>query len=278
MQQEAFTFILENTCFHGIHWFGNTPKRVVILVHGMGEHSGRYASYVVPRLLSADTSVIAFDHFGHGKTEGKRGHCPHYDALIQSVDTVFQKARDVYPELPVFLYGHSMGGNVVANYLLKRTPPVKGAILSSPFFRLAFQPPSWKISIGKILKNILPGITMPLDLDTNALSRDPKEINKYINDPLVHNRVSPNFSFPVMEAGEWALHNAHLLEVPVLAIHGTQDRIIDHKATKAFASASPKVTMALFENGFHELHNDLEKENVLDTVLNWILTQCNNIS
>ena len=278
MQQEAFSFILENTRFHAVHWYGNAPKRVVILVHGMAEHSGRYASYVIPRLLATDTAVLAFDHFGHGKTEGKRGHCPHYNALLHSVDTVFQKAKEFYPEVPVFLYGHSMGGNVVVNYLLRSTPPLTGAILSSPFFRLAFQPPSWKLSIGKILKNVLPGITMPLDLDTKALSRDPKEIDAYVNDPLVHNRVSPNFSFPIMEAGEWALKNAHSLKIPVLAIHGTKDRIIDYKATEAFASASPQVTLALFENGFHELHNDLEKENVLDTVINWILAQCKNVS
>lgn len=275
MKQNKFELLVDATKLQGQYWCGESTNHVIILVHGMGEHYGRYEDYVIPALKSNHAAVIGFDQVGHGESEGKRGHCNSYEMLLESLELVIQKAVTLFPNIPIFLYAHSMGGNVALNYVLRKKTKITGVIASSPFLRLAFAPPSWKMIAGRLLQKIAPAFTLPLDLDTQALSKDPEEVQKYEEDLLVHNKVSPNFSFPIMEAGEWAIKNAHKLALPVLVMHGTSDRIIDHNGSIDFAANSENVTLQLFEGGFHELHNDLEKEDVLKTVTTWINHQLN---
>ncbi|WP_340201966.1 alpha/beta hydrolase [Ascidiimonas sp. W6] len=270
MKYQEFQLSIQNLPLHVCHWHQSVVSHLIILVHGMGEHAGRYADFVVPSLVKNGAAVIDFDQVGHGKSGGKRGHCSSYEVLLESLHLVIQKGKELYKEKPVFVYGQSMGGNVSLNYTLRKTPELSGVIASSPFLRLAFQPPAWKMTLGKLLLKILPAVTLPMDLDTNALSKDPKEVKKYEQDPLVHNKISPNFSFPIIEAGEWAIQNSQKLLVPALVMHGTADRIIDHKGSIAFAKNNDLVSLKLFEGGFHELHNDLEKEEVLLFVTDWV--------
>ncbi|XLS30627.1 lysophospholipase [Flavobacteriaceae bacterium M23B6Z8] len=273
MKQDTFELVIENHKLRGQYWCGRSVSHVIILIHGMGEHYGRYEDFVVPELLRNQAAVIGYDQVGHGKSEGKRGHCSSYEILLDSLELVVKKTTLLFPGKPLFFYAQSMGGNVALNYVLRRQSNVKGVIASSPFLRLAFDPPSWKMMAGKLLQKIAPAFTLPLDLDTQALSKDTIEVKKYEEDPLVHNKVSPNFSFPVMEAGTWAIKNAVNLKTPVLLMHGHLDRIIDHKGSIDFASKSDLVTLRLFPEGYHELHNDLEKKEVLKTVKTWINLQ-----
>lgn len=270
MIHQEFSFSIYNTHFFGQHWQATNPKAIIVLVHGMGEHATRYTSFVIPKLIENNFSVVAFDQFGHGKTTGKRGHNPGYDAVLDSVTKVIEKAENLYPDLPIFLYGHSMGGNVVINYVLRRKSIVKGVIASSPFLRLAFQPPAWKLLLGKCMYKIAPSITMGNELDPNDISRDKTEVIKYIKDPLVHNKISPNFSIPFIKFGAWAIENAKQLQIPMLLIHGTGDKIISHKGSVDFATKTDLAVAKIYEEGYHELHNDLCKQEVLNDIVNWI--------
>ena len=276
MKHQGFYFTSHKRQLFGQYWEPQQTKAVVILVHGLGEHSGRYSDYVVPELIDKGFAVISFDHFGHGHSEGKRGHCPNYQSLLDSLKIIFIKAKEVFGEKPTFLYGHSLGGNVVLNYIMRRQPDIKGAVVTSPFLRLAFEPPKWKLILGKIMWKIYPSITLPSGLNPKAISRIDDEIKKYTDDTLVHDRVSPNFSFPVMEAGEFAIDKSHTLSVPVLVLHGTGDQLADHKATIEFAKSAPNTTLKLYEGGYHELHNDLEREDVLKTILEWMDSKVNS--
>ena len=270
MTHTAYHFNHHETKFYGQYWQNTSTIAVVILVHGMGEHSSRYANSVVPKFLENNISVITYDQFGHGKTEGKRGHNPNYEAVLDCVNILTDKVNIVFGDLPTFLYGHSMGGNVIINYILTRKHNFTGAIATSPFLKLAFQPPSWKLAIGKVLQKIAPSITMGNELETSAISRDKTEVQKYIDDPLVHNKISANYSLTFMKKGIWAIENASKLTIPILIVHGTGDRLISHKASEEFVkNANNKATIKLFENGFHELHHDTCKEEMLETVLNW---------
>lgn len=273
MTHQEFNFTIYKTNFYGQTWQSTTPKAVVILVHGMGEHATRYTDFVIPKLLKNDVAVVAFDQFGHGKTTGKRGHCPSFEAVLESVEKVIEKATILFPEIPKFLYGHSMGGNVVINYTLQKKHNLQGIIATSPFLKLAFQPPVWKLSLGKIMQKIAPSITLGNELDANDISRDLTEVEKYKSDPLVHDKVSPNFSITFIETGKWAIQNADKLETPMLLLHGTGDKIIDYKATEKFAKNTKKATLKLYENGYHELHNDLCKEEVLTDIITWLNAQ-----
>lgn len=272
MIHKEFTFNIYNTEFYGKYWQANNAKAIVALVHGMGEHSTRYAEYVVPQLNQAGYTVIAFDQFGHGHTKGKRGHCPSYEAVLDSVQTLLDKSTEFFgSNLPVFLYGHSMGGNVVSNFLLLRKNSLKGAIITSPMLRLAFNPPAWKLKVGALMKNIYPAFTEKTGLDANAISRNKEAVKKYIADPLVHDKITVNFSLPFFDAGDWAIDNAHDLNTPTLLLHGTGDSITSHLGTKAFADNSKgKATLHLFEGGYHELHNEPNQQEVLDTITQWL--------
>jgi len=167
----------------GQYWMPKECKAMVLLVHGMGEHSGRYTDEVIPELLAKHIAVCTYDNFGHGKSDGKRGYCPSYEALIELVGVMYDKAQVFANGLPVFLYGHSMGGNLVTNYVIRHQPDVKGMIATSPLFRLSFQPPAWKITMGKWLQKILPSLTLKSGIDVSAISRIEEEQEKYSEDP-----------------------------------------------------------------------------------------------
>jgi len=185
MAHKEFNFSIYKTTFYGQYWEAKNTKAVVVLAHGMGEHSGRY-KHVAKKLNEHDFSVVAFDHFGHGKTTGKRGHNPSFEAVLESIAVTVEKARAFFPNTPVFLYGHSMGGNTVINYALKKTTHIQGIIATSPFLKLAFEPPKIKLAIGKVLQKIAPSITMGNEINPNDISREKTEVKKYINDPLIH--------------------------------------------------------------------------------------------
>lgn len=267
---------IHQTDFFGQYWLVDNAKGIVAIVHGMGEHSTRYGAFFAPALNEAGFSVIAFDHFGHGKTKGKRGHCPSYEAVLDSVDELIEQATNISADVPVFLYGHSMGGNVVANYVLKReNHKLKGAIISSPMLELAFEPPAWKLFAGKIMKNIYPAFSESTGLDPQAISKDKKAVEKYLADPLVHDKITVNFSLPFFDAADWAIENAKQLKTPTLIYHGTGDQITSHKGSEKFAKNAPQefITFKLIDGGYHELHNDPEKANLLKMIIDWLNKQ-----
>jgi len=268
--ENTFSFKLHDTELFGQYWKPQNEKAVIVLVHGMGEHMLRFQNSVIRHLLQSSYAVVALDLYGHGRSKGKRGHCPSYEALLDALDYTINKAKQLFPEKQVYLYGHSLGGNIVINYTLTKTHTINGVIATSPFLRLAFTPPKWKLTIGKLLFKILPSVTLSNELDVSAISRDPKEVLNYSEDSLIHNKISSMFSFPVFNAGEYALNNASKLQIPMLVLHGTGDRIIDYKAAEEFCNNTEKAKLVLFKDGYHELHHDLCKEEFIDTVLKWL--------
>lgn len=270
MEVVEFRMQAEGCDVYGFHTQPQQIKGVVVLVHGFGEHSGRYKNTVIPNLLASDLAVVAYDNVGHGQSSGKRGHCPSYEALLGILNEVVQRAESIFPDLAVFLYGHSMGGNLVLNYAMRRDARLSGIIATSPYLRLAFQPPKLKMAMGRLMLRMKAAVTLPSGLDPKGISRIPEEVEKYKNDPLVHDRVSPMFSFPIMDAGEWAIQNAKQLSTDTLLLHGTDDPIIDSEGTKEFHKNSDKTTLALFGGGYHELHNDLCQTEMLETINSWL--------
>lgn len=249
------------------------PKAVICLVHGFGEHSSRY-ELVAQFFTDHQYAVIAYDHRGHGRSEGKKGHFPSYNEFINDVELLVQQAGIHFPNLPQIVYGHSMGGNVVANYAIKRNPKVAGIILSSPFFNTAFQPPAIKLAAGRLMRNWIPTFSLPSGLDVNAISRDKEVVKKYSNDPLVFDSISSKMGIELIEFGQEAIQNASKLSLPTLIFHGTADQLTSYESTQQFvANAGKNVTFIPYEGLFHECHNEPEKEKVLQNMLDW----CNNL-
>lgn len=270
IKTEGFAGVWEGISVHGYWQTPENPEGVVVLVHGFGEHSGRYLDGVVPFLTSRGLCCFGFDLVGHGRTEGKRGDCRGYDQLLHFTDTACRMARERHPKLPLLLFGHSMGGNLVLNFVLRGLGQPEGMIASSPYLRLAFRPPGWKWQLGKFLLRVAPHVTVPAGLDPNGISRDPEEVAAYRKDPLIHDRVSPRYSFPVIEAGEWALENASKLKVSTLILHGTADPIIDPEGSRIFHRRALKTNLAEIQGGFHELHHDLDRDSYFKALDTWL--------
>ena len=256
---------------YGHNWKVENPWAVIVLVHGMGEHCHRY-EHVAKAFNEAGYSVYSFDHRGHGRTEGKKGHTPSYDHLLNVVDDVLKLAKKDNGDKPVFLYGHSMGGNVVVNMALRRKPEIKGVIASSPWLKLAFEPPALQVMLAKVVKGLLPGLTQPSKLDVNSISRDKEEVKKYSNDPLVHDRISTIFFLSVHEAGLYALDHAKEFEYPLYIFHGSDDKLTSHDASKEFAGAVPNSTWKSWEGLYHECHNEPEQDEVIKEMIEWVRT------
>jgi alpha-beta hydrolase superfamily lysophospholipase len=246
------------------------PRAVVCLVHGHGEHVGRYA-HVGEAFANAGYVLAGFDARGHGKSGGPRGHTPSYDALMDDIADFLMQMQTSYPGLPRFLYGHSMGGNEVINFALRRKPDLKGVIATGPWLKLAFEPPALQVTLGRLMNNIAPGFTQKSGLDTAALSHDASVVNAYNSDPLVHDKISARLFMGMYEAGLWALDHAAEFPLPLLIMHGTADRLTLAEASRQFAERGGKnVTWRAWDGLYHEIHNEPEKAEVLKVMIDWM--------
>jgi len=250
-----------------------TPQAVVCLVHGLGEHSGRYA-HVGKAFSEAGFALAGFDLRGHGKSGGPLGHTPSFDALMDDTDAFIDLVSGRFPGLPRFLYGHSLGGNLVINFGLRRKTDLAGLIATGPWLKLAFQPPSSKVLLGKMMNNLLPGFSQASGLETAALSRDTAVVQAYENDPLVHDRISARMFVNLFDAGLWALDHAAEIRLPLLLMHSGIDRITSLEASSQFAkSAGEKVTLRIWDSLYHEIHNEPEQREVFAFMIDWMKSQ-----
>jgi alpha-beta hydrolase superfamily lysophospholipase len=252
------------------------PKAAVLIVHGLGEHSGRYG-FVAGSFNDRGYAVGAFDLRGHGNSEGKRGHCPSYEHLMEDFDAalkwILQSLGGAGAPLPIFLYGHSLGGNLVLNYLLRRRPAVTGAIVTGPWLTLATEPPAYKIILAGIMNRVCPSMTQSNGIDGSKLSHDKESNSRYDGDPLVHNRISSRMYLEVKDAGRWALDNKAIPNVPLLIMHGAEDSVTSPLSSAAFArkaaDAGAFCTLRLWDGLCHELHNETGRKDVMDFAIDW---------
>jgi len=277
MEQSEFNWrSVDQTKLFGRVWYADgETKAVIALVHGMGEHSGRYR-HLAEYFTRFGFSVLSFDQRGHGKSGGQRGHAHSYKILVESVDELVDRAKVQFKDKPIFLYGHSMGGNLVINYVLRKPFQAKGVIVTSPLLRLAFEPPKFKLKLGRIMRNIYPAFNQSTELKVEHISRDPAVVEAYKRDKYVHDRISASFFFGVYEYGHYAIRHASEFKSPLLLMHGTADKLTSHKASEEFAEGAANVcTFKLWEDAYHELHNEPIKLEVFEYIKNWINAQIN---
>jgi acylglycerol lipase len=248
---------------------GENFKAVIILVHGIGEHIERY-NYWADLFNKEGIAFTGLDLPGHGRSDGRRGDIKSYTLLDEMLDILIKNCNQTFPAVPVFLYGHSLGGGIVLNYLLRKNPEIKGAIVTGPFLRLAFEPPKIKLILAAVMKNLLPGLIQPSGLNSNHLSHDKNIVDKYNNDPLVHRKISVSLFYGAITAASYSLSHASELKVPTLILHGDDDLLISLSGSKEFASKTSVAELKIWEGGYHELHNEPFKNDVFNFILNWI--------
>lgn len=261
----------------GINMFGQEwlpdaePLAVVALVHGLGEHRGRY-QHVAEAFTKAGYAVIALDLQGHGKSGGVRGHILSYESAVQDITHLLDEARSRHPGLPLFLYGHSMGGNLVLYYSMKQHPHLAGVICTSPGLGVA-EVPALKMLFGKIMYKLAPATQIENGLDVAGLSRDPEVAKAYSADPLVHSKISARLALDMIQSGQWMVENAASFPaMPLLLLQGSADRLVDPAMTDRFARGCPPalLTYKVFEGHYHELHNEPDKAETILLMIRWI--------
>lgn len=246
------------------------PKGVVAHVHGIGEHSRRY-DHLTAYWQERGYASAGFDLRGHGRSAGRRGHTPSYGALMDDIATFLDFVAEAYADVPTTLYGHSMGGNLVLNYALRRQPLLAAVIASSPYLRLTFEPARWMRRGAALLARIAPSISVRTRIDMHDLSRDPEVVRRCEADPLVHERITLSFFTQAHAAAEAAIRRASEISVPVLVMHGRADRITSPAGSEAFVAASSgRAELKLWDGCFHELHNEPGWREIAAFVLAWI--------
>jgi acylglycerol lipase len=252
-------------------WEPETEGRAIVcLVHGLGEHSGRY-NEVAEVLNGSGYIVCAFDLRGHGRSGGVRGHTPSYDILMDDINRFLATAGLRYPRLPLFLYGHSLGGSLVINYALRRQTLSNGVIVTAPGLRPAFAVPMGKMFLLRLMYYVWPSLSVTNELDISGLAHDPEVIRAYRSDPLVHNRITPGLAMASLKAGEWAIRRSSAFPVPILLMHGSGDQITSVAASREFAAgAGDMCTLKIWNGLYHELHNENERSEVFASMLAWL--------
>jgi alpha-beta hydrolase superfamily lysophospholipase len=246
------------------------PKAVVCLVHGIGEHTSRYV-HVAEAFGKEGYILFGADLRGHGRSGGVRGHISSADDFIQDIDQLLEKAHVRYPDLPIILYGHSLGGILVLYYGLLRKPKVKGIIATSSGLHNALEQQKIKVMMAKVLGSLMPNTSIAGGLDPKGLSRDEKVVQAYINDPLVHDRISFGFGKIMLGVTAWTLAHAREFSLPLLLLHGKADVIDFPSSSIEFAAAlKEKCTLVLWDDAYHELHNEPEKNEVFKTMTIWM--------
>jgi alpha-beta hydrolase superfamily lysophospholipase len=252
-------------------WSTDNPRAAIVLSHGLGEHSGRYEE-IADHLNAHAYSVYAMDHVGHGNSPGQRGHCDRFADFVGGVCEIVDHLKAEAPELPRILIGHSLGGLIVAHYLLDHQDDVAAAILSGAAFQVAVEVPWWKESAGRLLSNLLPTFSMSNEIDPSALSHDGAIIEAYKSDPLVHDQVSPRLYTEMTQAMEDALVGAEEIKLPLLILAGREDRIVDPAGSILFHrdAASEQKELHIFDGMYHEIFNEVERKRVYKVVTEWL--------
>ena len=256
---------------HAQYWSVEQAKMVITLVHGQGEHIGRY-DHLARWYNERGVSVLGFDHQGYGQSGGRRGHIRNMNILLDGIARAIDETRRRHPAIPHFLYGHSMGGHLVLNYALRRSVSgLAGVIATDPWIRLAFPTPLIKLALGRLLYRIVPSLQLPNGLAVGYLSHDPAVVQAYLDDPYVHFQLSIGAGISLLEGANWLNRYAGPAPLPLLLQHGSEDKITSAAATREFAGrVSGDVTYREWPGLYHEIHNEPEKEDVFGYTLDWM--------
>ncbi len=255
-------------------WLVEKARAVLIIAHGLGEHSGRYGN-LLNSIAGKKISVFAIDHRGHGKSDGKRGHVDSFMDYVYDLKLFIEFIKEENRGLPIILLGHSMGGVIAARYSMTYPDDVSLIVMSSPGLAPAFKVPEWKKSLASFFSSRIGSLSFPNGLSAEGISHDKEVVTAYENDPMVHDRVSARWTVEFIRATEECMANAKSIRKPLLMLHGKGDSIADYKATEEFYNSVSSVNkkLYLYEGLYHETMNETaeEREKVLRDITGWII-------
>jgi len=243
------------------------------LLHGYGDHSGRYSN-LGTRLAASGYSIFAVDLRGNGRSPGKRGYIDRFTDYLQDASALLEMVRRDVPGVPLFLLGHSMGGLIAAALAEKWDSDVAGIVLSSPFLGISMPVPAWKSAAAIALSAIAPSLTMTTDLNLDLISHDAILVEATRRDPLSHQCGTPRWFTETIEAQKQAIERADSIRAPIAILYAGDDRIADAAATERFFDrlTGPKVKHR-YEGYYHEILNEVGRETVIADLESWLASQ-----
>lgn len=253
-------------------WEVARPRASILLVHGLGEHSGRFAA-LAAAMAEAGWSSYAVDLRGHGRSEGRRGFASSFGVLLQDVDRFRRQAAGLLDaDVPCFLLGQSMGGLIALRYEQEFRPGFRGVVLVSPWLATVMPVSSWKTRIAPLLSRLLPALPFRTGLEAEHLSHDRTVVEAYRSDPLVHGTITPRLFLEVSAAMGQAFQRGERVSAPLLLLLGGDDPLVDMPRSVAFGRslAAVDVTIRVFPGFFHEPLNEVGRGEVLRELRDWI--------
>ena len=246
-------------------------KAVLLIVHGLAEHSGRYMN-VVNHFVPLGYAVHSIDHLGHGRSDGTRVYVERFEDFTEPLKTYFDMVRGGHPDEPIFIVGHSMGGLISAAYLLDHQAELAGAVLSAPCVQVPDSTSSTTILISKVLAAWLPRFGV-MQLEAEGVSRDPAVVQAYVGDPLVYTgKITARMMAEVLKTMQRVTAEAPQITLPILLVQGSQDRLVDPHGARMLYNTMSSVdkTIKVYDGLYHEVFNEPEHVQVLGDVEAWL--------
>jgi alpha-beta hydrolase superfamily lysophospholipase len=248
-----------------------TAKAVLLVIHGLGEHCGRYMN-VVNHLVPLGYAVYGYDHIGHGKSEGMREVVEHFEDYTNTLAVYCEMVKSRQAGKPLFLVGHSMGGLIASWYLLDHQTDFRGAVISAPLVKAGGNISQVTIFMGKILSAIAPTMGL-LPVDARSISRDPEVVKAYLSDPLVfHGKTPARLAAELLKAMKRVTSEANKIALPFLVVQGSADKLVDPAGAQMLydKAGSKDKTIKTYEGLYHEVFNEPERGRVLKDVETWL--------
>ncbi len=247
------------------------PKAVLLIVHGLAEHSGRYMN-LVNHFVPLGYAIYGVDHIGHGKSDGLRVYVERFEDFTDTLKDFSHMIRDWQPKKPIFLIGHSMGGLISSIFLLDHQDELSGAVLSGPSVKVPDNISSVTILAGKLFSPLMPKLGL-LALEADGVSRDPEVVKAYLNDPLVYTgKITARLAAELLKAMKRAEVNASKITLPILIAQGSEDRLVDPDGAQMLHDTVGSVdkTLKIYDGLYHEIFNEPEHHKVLGDVEAWL--------
>ncbi len=264
----------DGTILRGRFWKPDTsPVATICLIHGIGEHSGRYDAWA-RRFCRQGIMVYAMDYRGHGESEGQRGHAGHIGELLDDIGALVRRCKRNFGDIPGFIYGHSMGGNLALIFLMRRRQDFAGAIITSPWLELVKPPRPFLRKVGLWMDGFFPDLSLSTGLKSNQMSSLPKRIEEADNDPLMHSKITLRMFNEIDKSAAEVISFRIPVRIPLFLLHGEKDQITKPEATEAFYKNNPELfKLKLYPGALHELHNEPAADEVFQDILGFIQTQ-----
>lgn len=257
---------------HARTWLPDAPSRaVLVLVHGVGEHCGRYMNLVRP-LVDEGYAVYSFDQRGHGASPGRRVHIDRWAEYRDDLGLFLKTVTAREPGRPIVLYGHSMGSLVVLDYLLGSTEGLAGAVISGAALEPAGVGSPATIALARVLTHVTPTLAINLGIDAEDLTRDSEALAEYRADPLVTGRATVRWGTESLDAVTRVKAGMSGIDLPILVVHGEADHLNLVDGARSLFEAVPHEgkAMRVYPGVCHEPHNDLGHEQLASDVAEWL--------